>query len=586
MIEKSSRLSWGIVASLIVLSMGLVSCLGSEPGSKQIEVPVIKDLGDNSLAIGEELQLRARNFATEGNTYVEFDGRYVTDDGQQRPVKFEVPTFVTEAEDTGQQIAKWLRFGPFSNPFTDRQETGHFVGHLRAINEFGDGETIRGPKTERFRIKVEPSIEIESLQPVWAKCGLPALRGFAGIPYRLRVNTLGFVPTKFQFNLTTAPNRKRSEKGYVRKNKKATGPSSMVQGFKFDPVPKGMRYYVASLQIRAKDQATGRWVSTSLPFPIHRPMEVRYDGNLEVAEHYPPQPVTACIPGSIGNRVTYSETETQVRQQTVSIQVSESWTKEEMNSKTASWSQGYGVTNIESQTETRSQSQSTTERNAMKRGQSYNQSEQNSFEYGTRQGERWQVSVGQEVQVGGEASIPGVANVNGSTTSSFGAQRGGSQSESKKWGQTVVEGRSKSVENSYSLANSVSSSRSFTNREARQESKTYNFGAEATYEERVSKGITEAETNTWTKSSAHETLTSYSGFIPVGRFGVFYRQTIRMVRQAQMVSFNACGQSKQMGRMMMNEWKWAPDLAIGNKCGAELPDPNLPPAQCHIPPCK
>ena len=39
----------------------------------------------------------------------------------------------------------------------------------------------------------------------------------------------------------------------------------------------------------------------------------------------PPLPVSGCIPGSIHNRVTYSETDSETVQQSLSITVSRTW---------------------------------------------------------------------------------------------------------------------------------------------------------------------------------------------------------------------------------------------------------------------
>lgn len=87
------------------------------------------------------------------------------------------------------------------------------------------------------------------------------------------------------------------------------------------------------------------------------------------------------------------------------------------------------------------------------------------------------------------------------------------------------------------------------------------------------------------ESSSHSTLTSYSSVIPTGRFGVFYRQTTRLVRRAEVFTYDLCGVIEKQGEMTFNEWTWAPELAIGSECGATLPPSTLPAAACFIEPC-
>ena len=94
--------------------------------------------------------------------------------------------------------------------------------------------------------------------------------------------------------------------------------------------------------------------------------------------------------------------------------------------------------------------------------------------------------------------------------------------------------------------------------------------------------MSEAEARTWTESSSHTTLTSYSGVIPEGSYGTFYRQTMRLVRKAYIISYDLCGVAHVQGEMVFNEWSWAPELAVGPSC---LPESSFPPAECLIEPC-
>jgi hypothetical protein len=284
-------------------------------------------------------------------------------------------------------------------------------------------------------------------------------------------------------------------------------------------------------------------------------------------------------------------------QRSVAVRISQNFNISNGVSNTQNWQEGYQEGETLASTLLESQTTSRSEGSTLQRGQAHNESESNNFTHGTTDAENWNtshtaggslsVSVGAE----GGASIPLVAEgkVSTSTTAtgsySYNTGQGGSQARSRNWGASSNRGSSNSMSESYTLNNSTSNSRSISDTTSRTNSRTYSFGGAATVDQRISQGMTEDESQTWSESSSNTTLTSYSGFIPVGKFGVFYRQTIRMMRVAKIVSYNACGVQEDMGEIMLNEWKWAPDLAIDDSCGAELPPANLPPAQCIIPPC-
>ena len=74
-----------------------------------------------------------------------------------------------------------------------------------------------------------------------------------------------------------------------------------------------MQFYVTDIRVIATDDS-GRSVETAIPLTVHRPIEVRFTGEQEVAQIYEPEPVSGCIPGSIGAEVSYEETRTETRQ--------------------------------------------------------------------------------------------------------------------------------------------------------------------------------------------------------------------------------------------------------------------------------
>jgi hypothetical protein len=71
--------------------------------------------------------------------------------------------------------------------------------------------------------------------------------------------------------------------------------------------------------------------------PVHRPMEVIYYVQFDVAEHYPSVPVTGCIPGAPENVVLYSESEQETNQQSASVIFSSQWTEAHGVTDSSNW---------------------------------------------------------------------------------------------------------------------------------------------------------------------------------------------------------------------------------------------------------
>ena len=101
----------------------------------------------------------------------------------------------------------------------------------------------------------------------------------------------------------------------------------------------------------------------------------------------------------------------------------------------------------------------------------------------------------------------------------------------------------------------------------------------------VTEGNSENIAQTIVTSNSSSTTFSYSGYIPRGRFGVFYRQTSRYVKISEIISYDLNGIPMHAGYIMMNSWAWAPELSISESCENSL-ESNLPKALCIIPPCE
>lgn len=580
--------------------------------------PTLVEMTDNQLVVGEQVLFLGHGFKRdeEGTTRLHFVGQYVADDGGTTDTDFTV-TPLWDGRVDGLEILRLSRFGPFEVPF-GVQATGTFRGSVRAVNVLGDGSEVIGQPMST-NIKVGPSIVIEELQPIIAECGTPALRGIGGLPYQMTVRAVGFTPVRFEYEI----NNINGWEGTTPFTHTAAGPTDVLgadEPFVLNPLKDEQSYYVTEIRIIAYD-AKEQAVEQVLPFSVHRPIEYFYDGNLTVGEFYEPVPVTGCIPGSIGNRVTYSEQVSETRQQSLSITVSRNWAQANGTSASSNWQEGYseGVTTSASETT----SANLTETNATSEayGVTYNNSTSNNVGFSSTDGETWgwdttegtrdsekldrmneisgevsgsvAASGGAKVPLLAEGSVTVTAGVKAGgrtgstrgtateTSSSRGFSGSGSTNESKSFGSTTTDSTGTSVTGSYALSNTASRGVSNTDTEARSQSRTYNLGGNAGSSQTISEGMSEAESQTWVESSSTSTLTSYSGVIPVGRFGVFYRQTIRNSRTAQLRSYDLCGQSSVQSEIVFNEYTWSPDLAIGDSCdNGQLPESNLPKGEC------
>ena len=592
----------------------------------------VLDVAPSTLTVGETLLIRGVGLYPEASEEdvaltARFQGTFSADDGGLDEVDFRVRVVPDATLDDGTQVVRWSRFGPFANPFTDRNEVGLFQGTVTVDVDWREGTAELGAASAPLSIRVAPSIVIEELQPIIAECGAPALRGIGGLPYQIRARAIGLVPDRFIWEFDDV----NGESGRQTIERSALGFSDTFgenEVLVFNRVPEGATLYVNTIRVIAEDDA-GNSVETALPLTIHRPLEWRYDGRYEVAEYLPPVPVSSCTPGVAGGTLTYSESESETRQQTVSVTISRNWSVARGITNTANWQEGYTEGTTTTATAgasfTTSESASTGERY----GVSYNQSSANTVGFSSTDGETWDVnftegttdtdavsrmdeisrseSLATEVNASVEIGIPGIGSVGGgggaTATSGSGSRQswgsesssarsrsqgysaGGSRSSTASYGSTTTQGSSQSFEGSYTLTGSRSQGRTFSNSEARNESRTYTLGGSTAESEVVTQGMSEAETQSWSRSETSTTLRSYSGAVGPGRFGVFYRQTARMSRRAELVSYDLCGVADVQGEMLFNEWTWAPELAVADECGEVLPPSSLPRAECFIPPC-
>ena len=472
-------------------------------------------------------------------------------------------------------------------------------------------------ETKELQINVAPSVVVETL------CSSPDCSTLSGNVVqnainKLSVKTYRFAATKFVYIIKSPYFEDLIEHSF-------TSPvdNDYLDRIVMQNVPQELSSYVASLTIIASNQS-GEEVETVLPFRVVRPIEVKHFGEYELAEVYEPQPVTGCIPGSVGNNVNYSETSSETRQNSVNITLSTSTSNSMSSGATSSSSEGLSIGNTTSTVN--SSSMSSSETNSEGYGSTYAESESVNIGLSSSDGETWAWSttdttsstqsgtetsgsntgVSGSVTTGfsGEGSLPFLAKASGKVEVTGGIQQGwnsstsesqstsdsnargytasGSTNSSKSYGSATTSTSGHSLSGSY--AQTSNRGQSTSSGSTNSSSKVWNMSESISSGRVLTQGDQESISETIVSSSTSSTTFSYSAYIPRGRFGIFYRQTSRYVKLSEIITYDLNGIPKHSGFIVMNNWAWAPELSIGNDC-LDMPEPSLPKAQCFIEPC-
>jgi hypothetical protein len=286
--------------------------------------------------------------------------------------------------------------------------------------------------------------------------------------------------------------------------------------FTMPPVPEDRQSYQAIITVEARAES-GEFYASSFAVGVHRPIEIFYNGAVDVAEVFAPVPVSACIPGGeTGRMVEYGETMEETRNRGYEVNWNESWLASHTVSVGSSETIGL--------------------------------SETNGVGFSTTDEENWNWSLGSEIE--GSFGI--------SKLISLGLKVSGS----------VGGGGSHSTNSSTNRETEVNSSETTTDTE----------------EASTSVGGENGGGFSWQVSSTNSITRGFGGRVLPGQYGVFYRQTLRLMRRASIVTYNQCGAATVVGDVDFSDWAWSPDLAIAEAC-PPLPVSNLPAQQCLIPPC-
>ena len=385
---------WGLLEAglAVILAIGAVCCAEEEADE---EGPRIAVVSDDAVTLGETFYFGGHGLKTdaaEGKTRLTFIGEYRDDDGATWDVDFTfTPLFdgTTELDGETYQVMRWSRFGPFSVPFGRSKAAGLFTGHVLATNVLPDGTEIEGAASPDIELEIEPSVAIEALRPYFSECSAPAIRGIGGLPYYMKVRAIGIAPEMFRYTLTNVNGSEAPVIYEKPAEEDGTGVLGETEAFVLNEVPEKYKSAVSTITIQAED-ADGQIAETVLPLSVHRPMEVIYNGELDVAEYYPPVPVTGCIPGAPENVVLYSESEQETKQQSVSVTISTQWTEAHGVTDTSSWMEGYTEGVVTSHSETNDIRLTEAESVGETYGITYAHTDGTNQSFTTSDGESWQ----------------------------------------------------------------------------------------------------------------------------------------------------------------------------------------------------
>jgi hypothetical protein len=570
---KHGGLKWSHVLSGLC-AMGLSGCATGSTEPEHATAPHVLSLSTYAASIGTPIDVVGANFPAggEGGVQLIFDGEYATASGAVEPIHSEV-----DLRQLDRTSGRWTTFGPFYNPLGGAaREPGTFTGTITAQVSRNDGTVVRDRAPSSFTFDVLPSIMVDDFQPVTATCAEPARRAFGGARYRMRVRAVGFQPTAFRYTISVPSIR---DVAPIVVTHRATGVTDALDGadaLALPPVPNHLLSYGAVISVEA---TADRGPVRTLAFAINvgRPMEVFYNGSIQLAEILPAVPVSACIPGGPnGRRAGYVEANSETRSRQLTVAFSEEWmhavTRSSSTSVSNSWSTTDGSTFSTSATNTNGWSLG--QNVAVNRGTT----DTNDWHTTTTDGRTW--NIGGATMIEGGVNLPLLASARLQQQINYGYANMHSTADATGGSRATSNGSTNG------LSDDVNGSTATTDSTSRSHSTT--IGGDTTMSTSTSDttgmsgGMSQAQS--WAVSSTDSIARDFGGTVVAGQFGVFYRQSVRFVRRGYVVLYNQCGIGSVVGQVDLDDWAWSPDLAQAPTC-VPFPQTNLPAPACILSPC-
>jgi len=605
--------------ALLTLALGLLGSVGPlgcaagmGDGYSDGPAPAIFGLGSDRVAVGEPLRLLGEDLPgiDLGWVDVTFAGDFIPADGTER---LAVDLTVALAADEEGNVV-WDAFGAHRVPFGRGHQLGTFEGWVYGTVRYYDGAAVtQDPDTWALvSLEVKPSVVVTDFRAVgdtWvADCAEPSVNAINGIPYGLRVKALGFTPVEARFRITEGlliDGEVTRETTEVRATMEEDDAAILLR---FAAVPQHTDGFAVGVAIELVDE-TGGVHQIDYPVTVRRAMQIYFGRAMELAELYEPVPVSGCIPGgAAGVASTYSESHSETRTRSVAHTVSRDWTRTygEQHTETYGTAGSMGgseaaassvtVTDMSteggSETVTDMFSDSTTRT----RTTSIDFNEASTDSYGWSVNSEVFGEVNGSVTVGASGGIPlGVLEVKGEATAGFvvGGRRGSGETggTSRTSGisagstdtasSTSTESQSRAAGSHWARSQTYAESNSFTRTDTWNTTKS--FSEASTQSHSIAMSLGESDTETFSVSTTDAEALHTTSEVFAGQFGMWFRQTTRLARRGTIVAYDLCGNGSAVGDVNLNDWTWAPDLAIATTCP---PEPNFPEAECRISPCE
>jgi hypothetical protein len=491
--------------------------------TEPLEVPSVSSISSQTLRVGDPVNLSGENFVDDdrGKTQFIFRGTYYRSDGNEEQVDFTVE----DVDIMNPNEASW-KFGPYDVPFCQSgDQTGTFWGEIQAVTVPYEGTELVQNGSLNVELQVLPSIVVRSFQPTMADCLRRSDVILDHIPYKLEVVAVGFTPKNFTYTISEgalmSPNAE--DQAY----EEPFEIQHTVSG-KVDKL--GEQEYLNFAPVPYGLHGYDTWIKVEAEalggeqYSYLMPLTVRHPLVARYAGRVEVAQIYEAVP--VSGCIYGDETGRTVQYTETHEEVRE---REYGTTLTAGWEHSYTQSHTDTYGEGGSQA--------------------NTIGFSTTDG----VSFGwnMNTEVSGSVGIDAIAKV----------------------------GVSVGMGVSFEQRHEETQSGSYT------EEANWNWSQAVSQSETASQTVEQSGTEVMrVRSSNSESLNFSAELLPM-KYGVFYRQTTRLVRRIEVVAYDLCGNWTEVGTMHLSDYTWAPDLAMGDSC-PPFPESNLSSAQCFISPCE
>lgn len=464
------------------------------------------------------------------------------------------------------------------------------------------------------------------------------------VPYAVRFRAVGFEPVAFEYTfspgLLLGGSPQRSPTSLVRSPVlQPDGSFEHVVNVVYNGPGPGSQGYQASIHVKATG-TDGTVRTLDFPFVVRRRSTLVFETPYELAELFEAEPVSGSQPGGPGSLAAeYSEATTETRTNKVSFSNMSGWQENLSTTHTEARGREDRFGANEGGSSTATESLSTQDGWQDSTGSTFGSSESkrsgyvisDNFTTGgsmsmtdtvlgenrvTNENELRRIrnegitDFTQIAQMGGNLNV-GFGGANASKTDpADNVSYSGSAQRMAEWeayfasilsdsfsvesnrGSSFTTGTNGGTTESENEARTKQFQDHWSQTHADSTANTTNFGSSWSSAHSYNQSYAESESVTdilsrttsegVETSSATTTGTKTSALIFAEHFGMWYRQTSRMVRRGKEYTFDLCGNAVVSAEFFAERYLWGADLAISKE---NPPPTNHQPARCFIPPC-